>query len=724
MTARQSAGAAYERLLGRRMRSVSMATWLALSVLAITVASILVATAVSLSTGSEVTDDVADGQLTGRAALRADQVEQYLRAIQGQVGRLGSSSSIAAASARFIDAYDELGAVTVEDSVTREVAFAYRDDFVPTMEEKFQTSIAWQDFVPVDDSAIYLQEQYVVSPELESGELRFVDDAGDGSAWSEVHGELHRDFLEITERLNLQDLLIVEADRGVVVYSTAKGLDFATSLEVGPHSGSTMATLVRRIRDNPQAGEVSYADFVAYTGQSGQPVAFFATPVFDDERLAAVLVAEFTPAGLTSIMTASGRAGEAGSLGETGEVYIVARDGRMRSDSRLFHEDQEQFLVDVAAADSATESERSAMVETGTTAVFQQAVLGDDVDRVFDGPDEAFVRNNYTNREVITAAELVDFEGLEWAVVSEIAREESDQAVVDFRRNVLIAVAIFVIGVSFFAVGWAGSVFQPLRALGDRLRRIHDGDAADAAEPPPRGAREFAELAASVDATIRSLQNRGSALEAAVQQRLHTVRSLLPPAIAERVEAGDRQVLDHVPQAGIVVLIIDGLGDTSQARNAQEHRRMLERVVEELDSLAEHHGLERVKIVGDAYFAGCGLTEPYLDYAPRSVRFAMDAQLALRAASSDSLYDLDLSAGVHVGPVTTGLAGSARLVYDLWGDTVAVARELARSAPRGAILVSESAKSRLPSDVEVAESPVSPEAWEIIGYHVADGATQ
>jgi len=194
---------------------------------------------------------------------------------------------------------------------------------------------------------------------------------------------------------------------------------------------------------------------------------------------------------------------------------------------------------------------------------------------------------------------------------------------------------------------------------------------------------------------------------------------LLPPAIAERVEAGDRNVIDQVPQAGIVVLVVEGLGELVRLGQA---RQLLDRLVEEIDGLAIHHGLERVKLVGDTYLAGCGLSRPYLDHVPRSVAFALDARDVVREMSTEFEITPTVAAGVHTGPVTLGLTGSARLVFDTWGETVSAAHLLARLARPGEILASGEARALLPPDVSVIERPgrlEGPSVWEVLGHLAA-----
>ena len=125
--------------------------------------------------------------------------------------------------------------------------------------------MSWRTLVPASDPGTYLQRHYVVGAE-DGGDQALIDDAGDGSTWSEVHRDLHLGFLEVAALLGVADLYIIEPDRGIIVYSAAKKIDFATSLDVGPHSGSTLAAVMRMVREAPESGVVSLVDH----GDGGQ----------------------------------------------------------------------------------------------------------------------------------------------------------------------------------------------------------------------------------------------------------------------------------------------------------------------------------------------------------------------------------------------------------------------------------------------------------------------
>jgi class 3 adenylate cyclase len=714
MTGQESISpSAVARSVRRGAQNISNASWLALAILAITVGSLIVTAVVSLTFGEDLAGDVIDGTLETQLTLKAEQVEDLVGAARLQVSALAKGARVVDAAERFARAYSELatGDGSALEAASSDVDAFYRDQFVPALEASIGTTIAWPSLRPTTPEATYLQDLYVAIESPDSSASRLVNDAGDGSAWSEVHREVHPRLLEIIERLGVDDLLLIEPESGVIVYSAAKQPDFATSLDTGPHSGSIIADLVRRVRDGADPGEAILVDMAPYVPALGRPVGFIGAPVMADDSLVGILALRFPLGGLDRVMTSAG-GWEGEGLGETGETFLVGSDGRMRSVSRAFVEDPAAYADAVASADSATPTELDSIAGTGTTIVFQKVVAGNVLEDLGSGVEVRVEPSNYLGREVLSAYRPVEVDGVNWYVGAQMGREEIERPISDFRRALLIAVAVFVVFVTFATVAWAGSVFKPLRAIGAALRRIHEGEPQEELERSDRAALEFVELTDSVEAMLDASQTRQRALGAATEQRLQVMRSFLPASVADRLEAGDRRVIDVIAQATIAVVVVHGLGGLLKSGDIGERREQLGILVSELDAVARLHGVEPVKLVGDAYFAGCGLEQPYLDHALRTLAFAVDAREVVREAVPSE--ELGVAAGLHSGSVTAGLSGSSLLVYDLWGHTVATAQALARSAGPDQILVSDDVRKMLPDSAAVRQwSSGDVEGWEV-----------
>jgi class 3 adenylate cyclase len=689
------------RLSPRRVaRSISLTSWLAVVVLTITVISLVVVSVVSLSQGSGLAQEIVEQRLSALRSLKASEVELYLNTTMSQTLALASSEMTADATLRFTAAYGAVG--PADPSSAEDVISFYRDEFVPDLEAATGATIGWQDLVPTTSSAIHLQRAYVTDVDGEADDRRLVDDAGDGSAWSVVHRDLHPRFVDIADRLDIEDLYIVDPATGNIVYSTAKAPDFATSLDRGPYSASSLATLIRTIRNSPDMETAMAADLTPYAPALGEPVGFFAAPIVASGDLIGVLALRIPIDQLNLIMT-SDEGWESEGFGDTGETFLVGADGRMRSVSRRFLEDPSDYFDDVAEARSLSEAEQTNVRALDTTVTFQQAADLDVLERVDAGNREIVERVNYLGREVLAAYEPIDVDSLAWFVAVEVERDEATRAIVEFRRLILIVVSVFVLVITFVTVAWARRALDPVRAISERLTRALRGEP-PGSRPAPAGPLEMAELNDDVARITDLAALRRAQVEAAVATKHDTLRELLPETIVQRLEVGDRLVVEQVFQASVVVILLDDLGSLIRPDDVAGSRTALDRVVDALDSAASEHGLERVKVIGNLYYAGSGLSHPYLDHAPRALDFAVDARQRLSGLGLELGVPVSLGAGIDSGPVSVGLSGSSRLTYDVWGETVSIAAALAHRAEPGDVLVSDRTWELLPHDTVVGRS--------------------
>jgi len=91
-----------------------------------------------------------------------------------------------------------------------------------------------------------------------------------------------------------------------VVFSTAKDIDFGTSLRSGPHSGGSLAALIRSLSESPEIGVAMIRDVAPYGPAGDRPVGFVASPVFADGEVVGYVAARFSPDDLTAMMTDDG----------------------------------------------------------------------------------------------------------------------------------------------------------------------------------------------------------------------------------------------------------------------------------------------------------------------------------------------------------------------------------------------------------------------------------
>jgi class 3 adenylate cyclase len=108
----------------------------------------------------------------------------------------------------------------------------------------------------------------------------------------------------------------------------------------------------------------------------------------------------------------------------------------------------------------------------------------------------------------------------------------------------------------------------------------------------------------------------------------------------------------------------------------QEVVMLLNGLFTRFDAAAQELGIEKIKTVGDAYMAVCGLPTPVDNHVERMVRMAIRMVHITREHALEHKASLRIRVGINTGPVVAGVIGKSKYIYDLWGDTVNLASRM------------------------------------------------
>jgi guanylate cyclase len=221
-------------------------------------------------------------------------------------------------------------------------------------------------------------------------------------------------------------------------------------------------------------------------------------------------------------------------------------------------------------------------------------------------------------------------------------------------------------------------------------------------QPPPTAILVFGIVfnavvpLAIVFALLLYTDTRRIAAEARADELL---TNAIPRSIANRLRRGERRIAELYPETSVVFADIVGFTPYARRTEPDEVVSLLDDLFTRFDELADRHGLEKIKTIGDAYMAVAGAPEPRHDHAAAAVSFGrglIDAVAAYRARSG---VPIEVRIGVASGPAVGGVIGQRRLQFDLWGDTVNLASRMESSGAAGRIQIAESTRSFLGEDV-------------------------
>ncbi len=235
------------------------------------------------------------------------------------------------------------------------------------------------------------------------------------------------------------------------------------------------------------------------------------------------------------------------------------------------------------------------------------------------------------------------------------------------------------------AIGFGTVVTRPILALSSTVKRFATKDFA--ARTEVRSNDEVGQLGTSFNRMAETIQLHSDQLEGLVAQRTRELTdekqtserlllNVLPQPIANRLKGGEHLIVDRFEAVTVLFADIVGFTALSARTDPEQLVTMLNELFSLFDRLAERHGLEKIKTIGDAYMVVAGIPEPVADHALRIARMAQDILDGVAAYAARTGTELGIRIGIHSGPVLAGVIGEKKFIYDLWGDTVNTASRM------------------------------------------------
>ncbi len=202
------------------------------------------------------------------------------------------------------------------------------------------------------------------------------------------------------------------------------------------------------------------------------------------------------------------------------------------------------------------------------------------------------------------------------------------------------------------------------------------------------------ELLARVRAGVRIIELEQKLLEKNRQlsaEQKHSEKLLLsifPRQIADRLKQNVTIVADNFVEASVLFADINNFSTLIARKTPIEVVDLLNLLFCRFDKLADRYGLEKIKTSGDSYMVAGGIPETRSDHAEVVATMALEMQREVVDLDSENSTPLQLRIGIDSGPVVAGVIGSARLSYDLWGETVHTAEQMKNFGLPGSIQVS------------------------------------
>lgn len=248
-------------------------------------------------------------------------------------------------------------------------------------------------------------------------------------------------YKKYTDTYPFDDVYVISAENGHVLYSYAKKNDYGTNLSNGEYRKSALAKVWEKAKKYKR---VVFYDMKAYEPRAGEASMFLAVPVYINREFRSVLVFKIENSYIQDIMQF--RSG----YGHSQEDYLVGDDNLMRSDSFLFPKTH--------SLENSFKYPQSGSVDTVAT---KEALRGTSDTKIITDYQGNKVLSSYTNFDID--------EELRWAVISEIDLSEVLEKPNQLRDTIIIITLIALI----FVMGLLYLVIE--KYIINSLHRFHHG---------------------------------------------------------------------------------------------------------------------------------------------------------------------------------------------------------------------------------------------------------
>lgn len=168
--------------------------------------------------------------------------------------------------------------------------------------------------------------------------------------------------------------------------------------------------------------------------------------------------------------------------------------------------------------------------------------------------------------------------------------------------------------------------------------------------------------------------------------------NILPKTTADELKEHGSALPKSHEAVSIMFCDVESFTKVSEELTAEEIVNMLNFYFSGFDKIVGYYNIEKIKTIGDAYMCVSGLQNEE-NHADNMVKAALDFHAFLRSVDTEITHKFGMSLnfriGINSGSVVSGVVGSKKYAYDIWGDAVNIAARMEQTSEPGKINISE-----------------------------------
>jgi class 3 adenylate cyclase len=167
------------------------------------------------------------------------------------------------------------------------------------------------------------------------------------------------------------------------------------------------------------------------------------------------------------------------------------------------------------------------------------------------------------------------------------------------------------------------------------------------------------------------------------------LHNILPAKVVKELKENGSSIPENFHDVSVFFSDFVGFTELSSKVKPEVLINELNEIFSTFDDIMESHQCERIKTIGDAYLAVCGLPENNPDHVRNILSASLEIVDWLEKRNQGTSIKWQIRIGVHTGNLIGGIVGTKKYIYDVFGDTINTASRMESNSLAGKINVSD-----------------------------------
>ncbi|MEA3445443.1 MAG: adenylate/guanylate cyclase domain-containing protein [Bacteroidota bacterium] len=183
------------------------------------------------------------------------------------------------------------------------------------------------------------------------------------------------------------------------------------------------------------------------------------------------------------------------------------------------------------------------------------------------------------------------------------------------------------------------------------------------------------------------------------------LHNILPAKVVKELKENGKSNPENFQEVTVFFSDFVGFTKLSSAIKPETLIAELNELFTRFDEIMEKHECERIKTIGDAYLAVCGLPEKNPGHVNNILHASLEISEWLAQRNKNNSLNWQIRIGVHSGNLIGGIVGIKKYIYDVFGDTINTASRMESNSEAGCINVSEQTRKQAQNHFTFIERP-------------------